>query len=240
MWHDDNDDIMKLYDLLKEHGSDPLPAKCPVCGENGGHIYMHRYDEENHGGMWVWCSSCHNYSHSSCKVPEWWRNKSDISIVNLQASPQYLNTKAESVDSFVNRLFAIHDDKTIRSAGAIKCEKCGTTMIKEMPEKRTFGGYSLFCPKCGWGWATTYIDPICNDDTQYQIILLEGNDTSAGVVRAVNKVTHLSLIKAKQVIEKAPQMIYQGDALEIYEMKRLLDEVSVKYRIEPDYLYEYF
>ena len=54
MWHDDNDDIMKLYNLLEEHEiNDPLPAVCPVCGSKSGHIYLHRYDEEHHGGSWV-------------------------------------------------------------------------------------------------------------------------------------------------------------------------------------------
>ena len=32
MWHDDNDDIMKLYDIIENHNIDsPLPANCPIC-----------------------------------------------------------------------------------------------------------------------------------------------------------------------------------------------------------------
>ena len=54
MWHDDNDDIMKLYNLLEEHEiNDPLPTVCPVCGFKSGHIYLHHYAEEHHGGSWV-------------------------------------------------------------------------------------------------------------------------------------------------------------------------------------------
>lgn len=40
------------------------------------------------------------------------------------------------------------------------CEKCGTEMVpidKKIP-------VGLTCPNCGWGWATTYIDPIIEDD----------------------------------------------------------------------------
>lgn len=28
MWHDDNDDIMKLYELLEEHEFNYLPSNC--------------------------------------------------------------------------------------------------------------------------------------------------------------------------------------------------------------------
>ena len=50
MWHDDNDDIMNLYNIINEsHYDNPMPAVCPVCGERSGHIYMHRHDEDDHG-----------------------------------------------------------------------------------------------------------------------------------------------------------------------------------------------
>ena len=36
------------------------------------------------------------------------------------------------------------------------CEKCGA----EMKPLSDFSPVGMTCPNCGWGWATTYIDPI--------------------------------------------------------------------------------
>ncbi len=239
MWHDDNDDIMKLYNLLEEHEIyNPLPAVCPVCGSQSGHIYLHRYDEEHHGGSWVWCSNCHSYSHASFRVPEWWRNLSLFSILDLHAVPDNLDQKAQYIDDFVNKLLAIHSDKILKETPCdLICEKCGTPMVKELPDDRV-GTYGIICPNCDCGSVTTYTDPIVTDQTQYSIVLLEGNESSVEVIRAVNKVSHRNLLKSKQLIESAPQVIYEGDALEVFDMKEILDAEAVLYKIEPDYPYD--
>ena len=236
MWHDDNDDIMKLYNIINVHEFDtPLPAACPVCGIKSGHIYMHRYDEEDHGGLWVWCSNCHNFSHSSFKVPDWWRNLSLFTIFDLHAVPDNLDEQAKYIDDFVNKLIAIKDDKKAKATTTtdIPCEKCGTNMINPYS-----GSMGLSCPNCGWGWVTSYYDPIVRDTTEYQITLLEGNNTSTETIRAINQVSHRNLIKSKQLIESAPQVIFKGDALEVHDMKEILDKEAVLYRIEPDYPYD--
>ena len=50
MWHDENDEIMKLYNIINEgYYDNPLPAVCPICSERSGHIYMHSHDEDDHG-----------------------------------------------------------------------------------------------------------------------------------------------------------------------------------------------
>lgn len=239
MWHDDNDDIMKLYDIIENHDLDSLlPANCPICGMKAGHIYMHRYDEENHGGLWVWCSSCHTFTHASCKVPDWWRNLSLFTIFDLHGAPDNLDEQAVYIDDFVNKLLAIKKDKEFKeSTKPIPCEICGTNMIRELPEGYG-GGLSITCPNCGWGVASSYFDPIVTDPTDYQITLLDGNKDSVEVIRAVNKVSHRNLLKSKQLIESAPCVIFKGDAIEVHEMKEILDAESVQYKIEPDYPYD--
>lgn len=86
--------------------------------------------------------------------------------------------------------------------------------------------------------SSSYFDPIVIDPTEYTIILLDGNKDSVEVIRAVNKVSHCNLLKSKQLIENAPCVIFSGDALEVHEMKEILDEEAVLYRIEPDYPYD--
>ena len=235
MWHDDNDDITKLYNLLEEHESyNPLPAVCPVCSSKSGHIYLHRYDDEHHGGSWVWCSNCHSFSHASYRVPDWWRNLSLFTILDLHAVPDNLDEQAIYIDDFVNKLLAIKDDKAIKASveTSVPCEKCGTNM------NTLCGGGGMICPNCGWGWATTYLEPRMRDTTVYQITLLEGNNTNTETIRAVNKVAHRNLLKSKQLIESAPQVIFKGNAREVHNMKDILDEESVLYRIIPDYPYD--
>ena len=239
MWHDDKDDIMKLFDIVENHDPDSsLPATCPVCGSKSGHIYLHRYDEENHGGLWVWCSSCHSFSHSSCKVPDWWRNLSLFTIFDLHSAPDNLDEQAVYIDDFVNKLLAIKEDKEFKeSTKPMHGEICGINMIRELPEGY-FGGLSITCPHCGWGVASSYGDPIVTDKTNSQITLLDGNKDSVEVIRAVNKVSHRNLLKSKQLIESAPCVIFKGDAIEVHGMKEILDEEKVLYKIEPDYPYD--
>ena len=98
--------------------------------------------------------------------------------------------------------------------------------------------FPAICPKCGWGVASSYFDPIGIEPTEYTVILLDGNKDSVEVIRAVNKVSHCNLLKSKQLIENAPCVIFSGDALEVHEMKEILDEEAVLYRIEPDYPYD--
>ena len=41
----------------------------------------------------------------------------------------------------------------------IICEKCGAEMLP-IDQNKPVG---MTCPNCGWGWATTYIEPIIED-----------------------------------------------------------------------------
>ena len=59
----------------------------------------------------------------------------------------------------------------------ILCEKCGSTMRTLDPQKPI----GMTCDKCGWGWTTTFIEPIYNNiqirenELDYSTITLDGN-----------------------------------------------------------------
>ena len=78
---------------------------------------------------------------------------------------------------------------------------------------------------------------ISADQTRYSIILLEGNEPSVEIVRAVYQVSQQNLLKARELIVNAPQVIFEGDALEVRDKIQILDAGFVEYRIEPDYPY---
>ncbi|MCR4704115.1 MAG: hypothetical protein K5665_10690 [Saccharofermentans sp.] len=75
------------------------------------------------------------------------------------------------------------------------------------------------------------------DQTRYSIILLEGNEPSVEIVRAVYQVSQQNLLKTKELIVNAPQVIFEGNALEVRDMIQILDDGFVEYKIEPDYPY---
>lgn len=231
MWHDDENKLLKLFESVNEYRAH-FPARCSVCGQESAHIYMHRHDEKAHGGLWVWCSECHAYSHTSAKIPEWWKNPSSISIAKLQHSPDYLNQHVDTIDCWVNNMIAIRDDSDfINRHSSINCEKCGTLM-----EIKQFGpSFSVICHKCGWGIASTHIDPLHSDPTEYKIVLLQGNDTSVEKIKAVNQVTHRNLVKSRKVIETAPVIIFKGKATDILNKIKILDSQDLKYEVQPDF-----
>ena len=41
------------------------------------------------------------------------------------------------------------------------------------------------CPNCGWSLVTTYTPPILEDNREYAITLLAGNDVSPAVLKAI-------------------------------------------------------
>ena len=100
MWKDNDDRIIRLLNIPADK---KFPEICPICGKQSGHIYMHRYNE-NHGGIWAWCSSCHNYAHLSGIIPCWWENYEEIDENNLNSIPEYLDQNVDRLDSWINNL----------------------------------------------------------------------------------------------------------------------------------------
>ncbi|MCM1258052.1 MAG: hypothetical protein NC307_09395 [Roseburia sp.] len=102
MWKDDNDKIEELY--VKKN-KDKFPAICPVCKKNAAHMYMHVYNNATRrGGLWVWCSECKIFSHSSAYVPEYWENCSLVEMEKLCAIPDYLDEIKDIIDAHVNTI----------------------------------------------------------------------------------------------------------------------------------------
>ena len=100
MWKDYNDEIEELF--LKLKTSQTFTAICTLCRKWSAHIYMHVYDgETRRGGLWIWCSMCHSFSHSSIFVPDYWENCSLVEIEKLSAIPIYLEEIKEKIDEHV-------------------------------------------------------------------------------------------------------------------------------------------
>lgn len=103
MWKDDNDDIDRIYTQLRLKPK--FPAQCPVCKRISAHLYMDLHDfKTRRGGLWVWCSECYTFSHSSIRVPNYWRNCPEVEVDKLCAIPEYLEEIKESIDKHINEI----------------------------------------------------------------------------------------------------------------------------------------
>ena len=115
----------------------------------------------------------------------------------------------------------------------IKCEKCGAVMRPIDPSKPV----GMTCPNCGWGWATTYVDPMLDDNTIYKVSLSNGNKASKSAIKAVAKVSGKNFIQAKRMIENSPSDIYEGKAIQVKEILILLESLPLSYSVMPEFPY---
>lgn len=105
MWKDDNDNIQKIWHrfIMK---SDKYPCICPICGIQSAHIYLHRY-KDNKGSAWMWFSECKNCSHGTVIISKWWCDDDFIDLAETASHPDYLESKKEFIDRYVNKILAL-------------------------------------------------------------------------------------------------------------------------------------
>ncbi|MBO7393013.1 MAG: DUF4926 domain-containing protein [Abditibacteriota bacterium] len=114
------------------------------------------------------------------------------------------------------------------------CEKCGAEM--EPIDKNTPVG--MTCPECGWGWATTYIDPLLEDSETYEVVLAAGNKQSEDVIAAVADIAGCNFLRARQLVAEAPVTVFSGDAPSVKDAAEKLESAAADYEIKPDFPHE--
>jgi hypothetical protein len=96
----------------------------------------------------------------------------------------------------------------------------------------------MTCPNCGWGWATTYIDPIQEDDTVYVVYLGEGNVISKATIKTVATISNINYMQAKKMMENNPSaIIFSGNAVQVRDILLQLKSLSLTFKVEPDFPY---
>ena len=113
----------------------------------------------------------------------------------------------------------------------MKCEKCKTEM------KHYIEGHSqnIKCPKCGWGLATTYIEPIYEDNTIYSVIIERGNSVDAKSVAEIKKYTNLTNPEIINVLKNGDFVLIKQKAFEVKNIINRLNNLNVKYKVEPEF-----
>ena len=113
------------------------------------------------------------------------------------------------------------------------CEKCGAEM-KNIDNPHELG---MICPNCGWGWVTTFINPIIEDDTVYSVVLQKENKASKSALKTVSAIAKCNYVQAKEYIDNAPVEIFRGKAIEVKYLKEQLDSANISFVIVPEFPY---
>jgi len=114
----------------------------------------------------------------------------------------------------------------------MKCEKCGSEM-NYFREKMSCG---WLCPNCGFGVATTYIDPITEDETTYTISLQPVDAPSVNAIKTVAHLCGCNFIAARNFLTSG-EAILEDNAASIRNAATVLLENHVAYTISPDFPY---
>jgi hypothetical protein len=115
----------------------------------------------------------------------------------------------------------------------IFCEKCGTEMV-DFQIDRSCG---MECPKCGWGWATTYWSPIERDETVYSISIPSISNPTLNIIRFIAEVLSCNFIVANKKI-KTSGIQLSGQAEKIQKIRKSLIELNANFVISPDFPYD--
>lgn len=115
----------------------------------------------------------------------------------------------------------------------MSCPKCGGNLKSEV-----IGSSAIqTCQGCGWSVATSYVDPIYEDDTVYRLYIEDGNVSSRPVLTALSKVLGCNYLGAKKAVEGGRSLLFEGDAVKTREKRDALDSGGVVYAIEPYFPY---
>ena len=111
------------------------------------------------------------------------------------------------------------------------CEKCGSVMLSF----KEFGSTGMKCPSCGWGWATSYQDPIDLDQNTYTLII-PVQEPGIKQVKATASAFNINYLEARKALATGLFSV-SGSAREIFSKAQTLQNNHVEIVIEPLFPY---
>ena len=115
----------------------------------------------------------------------------------------------------------------------IICEKCGHEMNVESTEWST----AVECPNCKWGWATTNIPAILEDETKYTITITPLSQATKEQLKTISEIKQCDFVDAKRILE-AGGNICSDNAVKIKEIAQKIMKAAIGYCISPEFKYE--
>ena len=95
------------------------------------------------------------------------------------------------------------------------------------------------CPNHGWGWATTYIEPIYNDIQIYIVTLNSVASVTKDTIKTITEITGQNFLQTKKILENLPRIVFTGKAPEMVKICGILKlNQGVEFEVSPEFPYE--
>lgn len=112
------------------------------------------------------------------------------------------------------------------------CPECGAQMYETYDKP----ALNLTCPKCGCKIATTRWEKIDLDRTNYKVLIMADVNPSLAHIKIISKIIGKNFIQAKEAIINGT-LLFEGLAVDVKNIKNLLDNNAIKYNIIPNFPY---
>ena len=112
------------------------------------------------------------------------------------------------------------------------CEKCGGRM-EYFVEGSTCG---TTCKDCGWGWVTTYQDPIMLDNADYALCIEPITNPSVDNLRCIASLFGCNFLEAKRMLQN--KILLTQKATTILTISSKLKSNNIIFTITPEFPYE--
>ena len=115
----------------------------------------------------------------------------------------------------------------------MSCPVCNSATISKVEGSTLV----IECTQCEWSVATSYIDPIYEDETIYTVLADQVLSPSKEQLKAVSSVIGDNFIAAKKLLKTSGATLTKGLASEIKESVEKLLDSGVAISIDPEYPY---
>ena len=103
-------------------------------------------------------------------------------------------------------------------------------LVKAIEEKFGVSAASMAAPAAGGGGAAP---AVVEEQTEFNVILLEAGAAKVSVIKAVRELTGLGLKEAKDLVEGAPKTVKEGvNKADSEAMKKKLEAVGAKVELK--------
>jgi large subunit ribosomal protein L7/L12 len=102
-------------------------------------------------------------------------------------------------------------------------------LVKAIEEKFGVSAAAMAAPAAGGGAAA----PVVEEQTEFNVVLLEAGANKVQVIKAVRELTGLGLKEAKDLVEGAPKAVKEGvSKAEAQELKKKLEDAGAKVELK--------
>ena len=114
-----------------------------------------------------------------------------------------------------------------------KCPICG----KELRTRIEGSTQITESSSCDYSVATSYIDPIYEDNQDYKIVVNACDPLNKKQYIILSRIIGTNALEVKKLLDNLPAELYAGKAPEVKGVANSLNEIGISYHIVPEFKY---